>query len=586
MCITIIYFLPLRQKQKKLARFLLYIISEKRKGEYGVPWGKLYTTKNMSEKNSNSKPIRWSVFIPCFLIVGGAAILGIVNNAWLTEVTKAIFTWSLGNFGWLYQVIAVVTLILVSLLCFSKIGTIKLGGPEAKAKYSFGSWFAMTLTGGIATGLITYGVNEVLIYFGNVYGELDGYGVQAYSNEAAYFAMGRSFYNWTVIPYAMYALSGVIIAYMYFNRKQELSVSASLTPLFGEKVTKGFWKALVDVLSVLAIALGLVASLGAGLALIGTGLSAAYGIAQGPVVWFILTAIITVTFTAASVAGIDKGIKWLAGMTSKIFYVLLILLFIIGPTVYILNMANVGLGYWLDRFWMWGFDPYTVGGEALVTWWTMYDWAIWIAYAPLMGIFFAIIAYGRTIRQFLIINWILPASFGFVWFSVWGSTALDWQISGKADIIAAINEGGAVSGIWEFLKHVPLGAILIPVIIITLIAAFSTTADTMSTTIAALCTEGARHDEEPALWQKVVWGVSIGLIACIMVAFGGGSQGVDGVKYLAACGGFVVLAIFILQVIASIKVFFFDPQTKKDIEECAEYTDKNIQAGTAKTGEA
>ena len=69
---------------------------------------------------------------------------------------------------------------------------------------------------------------------------------------------------------------------------------------------------------------------------------------------------------------------------------------------------------------------------------------------------------------------------------------------------AAINEGGAVSGIWEFLKHVPLGAILIPVIIITLIAAFSTTADTMSTTIAALCTEGARHDEEPALWQKVV----------------------------------------------------------------------------------
>lgn len=35
----------------------------------------------------------------------------------------------------------------------------------------------MTLTGGIATGLITYGVNEVLIYYGNIYGELDGYGI-------------------------------------------------------------------------------------------------------------------------------------------------------------------------------------------------------------------------------------------------------------------------------------------------------------------------------------------------------------------------------------------------------------------------
>ena len=26
--------------------------------------------------------------------------------------------------------------------------------------------------------------------------------------------MGRCFYNWTFIPYAMYALSGVLIAYM------------------------------------------------------------------------------------------------------------------------------------------------------------------------------------------------------------------------------------------------------------------------------------------------------------------------------------------------------------------------------------
>ncbi len=520
----------------------------------------------MSEKNTAQKPVRWSVFVPCFLVIGGAAILGVVNNAWLTEGASAIFGWSLGNFGWLYQLVAMGTLLLISLLAFSKLGNIRLGGPEAKAKHSFGSWFAMTLTGGIATGLITYGVNEVLIYFGNIYGELDGYGIPALSDEAAYFSMGRCFYNWTVIPYAMYALSGVLIAYLYFNRGKELSVAASLTPLFGEKVMHGFWKSLVDVLSVLAIALGLAASLGAGLALIGTGLSSAYGIAQGPLVWFILTAIITVTFTAASVTGIDKGIKWLAGLTSKIFYVLLILLFIIGPTIYILNMANVGLGYWLDRFWMWGFDPSTVGGSALVTWWTMYDWAIWIAYAPLMGIFFAIIAYGRTIRQFLVINWMLPSAFGFVWFAVWGGTALNWQIAGKADIISAIQSNGAVAGIWEFLKHVPLGSILIPAIIITLIAAFSTTADTMSTTISALCTQGARHDEEPALWQKIVWGASIGLIACIMVAFGGGAQGVDGVKYLAACGGFVVLAIFILQVFSAVKVFFFDPATKLDIQ--------------------
>jgi hypothetical protein len=43
-----------------------------------------------------------------------------------------------------------------------------------------------------------------------------------------------------------------------------------------------------------------------------------------------------------------------------------------------------------------------------------------------------------------------------------------------------------------------------------------------------------------------------------MVAYGGGEQGVDGVKYLAAAGGFMVLFIFTLQVISSIKMFFID----------------------------
>ena len=52
--------------------------------------------------------------------------------------------------------------------------------------------------------------------------------------------MGRVFYNWTFIPYAIYALTGVIMAYLYYNRNKELSVAASLTPLFGEKVNKGF----------------------------------------------------------------------------------------------------------------------------------------------------------------------------------------------------------------------------------------------------------------------------------------------------------------------------------------------------------
>lgn len=509
-------------------------------------------------KNEQSKNVRWSVFVPSFLIIGGGALLGIVNNELLTSICSNIFGWSLKSFGWLYQWAAIVCLVLCVLLTFTKLGKIRLGGKDARAKYSFASWFAMTLTGGIATGCITYGANEIMIYFGNIYGELDALGIEPLSNEAAFFGMGRVFYNWTFIPYAMYALAGCLMAYVYFNKKEELSVSASLVPLFGPKVKTGIFRTVIDTLSIIALGFGLSSGLGAGLTLIGTGLEAAYGIKQSPIVWFILFVIITATFTIASITGLDKGIKWLADGTSKIFYVLLIFLLVVGPTLYILNMTNVGLGYWMDNFWTWGFDPYTVGGEALVTWWTMYDWSAWIAYAPLMAVFFAMISYGRTIRQFMVVNWIMPSVFGIIWFGVWSGTALNWQTTGAADLIGAIQNGSAISALWAFLEKIPLSFIIIPLIIITLIAAFSTTADTMSTTISQVCTVGSSFNKEPANWQKIVWGVSIGLIAVVMVIFGGGAQGVDGVKYLSGVGGFCVFPVFLLQIASTIKTFFVD----------------------------
>lgn len=509
-------------------------------------------------KEANFKKVRKGVFWPAFIVVGGAACLGIFNNKLLTDVAKNTFTWSLQSFGWLYQLISIISLITVALITFSKLGKVRFGGADAKPKFPFLTWFAMALTGGIATGVVTYGVNEPIIYFGNIYGEITNSGVEPGSFMAAIYAIARCFYNWTFIPYAMYSLSGLVVAYMYFNRKKPLSVTATLIPLFGEKVTKGIWANIIDTLSLLAIALGLASSLGAGLALVGSGMELSYGIKQGPIVWLGLSILITATFTVASSLGIDKGIKWLADFNSKIFYILLIFLFIIGPTLYICRTSTSGLAYWFQNFWQWGLDPIDMGGEALVMWWTLYDWAIWIAYAPLMGIFLAMISYGRTIREFMIINWILPSVFSIVWFGIWGSTALHWQQQGKIDLIATIKQSGAVAGLWSFLGKLPLGAILIPVVMLTLVISFATAADAMTTTIASLCIEESKHDEEPPIWQKILWGVSIGAIAFFMVAYGGGAQGVDGVKYLAAAGGFMVLFIFVLQVISAIKMFFID----------------------------
>lgn len=501
------------------------------------------------------RAVHTGIFIPTVAVMLTAVTIGLVDNESLVAIAKRIFYFSLSDFAWLYQALAFLALVVIAGVFFSKSGAIRLGGADAKPLFSFPATFALALTGGIATGVITYAVNEPIIYYGNVYGEIDKQSFAALSGEAAVFSMARSFHNWSFIPYAMYSIVGLMIAFMHFNRKKPFTIAATLYPLFGARVDKPWVGTVISIFAVLAIALGLASSLGAGLALIGSGLETHYGIASNPVLWFVLVAVIGVVFVASAVSGLARGIRFLSALNTYVFYVFLLILLLIGPIAYILSLSSTAFGYWLDNFFLWSFDTKESGGEALVTWWTMYDWAIWIAYAPLMGLFLARISYGRTIREFLIINWILPSVFGMVWFAVWGGTALKWQADGVINLVAVVKAQGAVAGLWAFLQNLPLAALLVPMAIFTLIISFSTAANAMTSTIAAICTRDIRADEESPMWQKVLWGVLICAAAYIMVAFGGGAQGVDGIKFLAAAGGFSVLFVFALIVIAAARLF-------------------------------
>lgn len=505
----------------------------------------------------NTKRLNMLVFVPAFAIILIAVVVGLVDNETLVRVAKAIFFFSLSDFGWLYQLLAFAALAVTGYIFFSKSGDIRLGGKDAKPAFSLVSTFAMALTGGIATGVVTYSVNEPIIYLGNIYGEIANQSFQPGSAEAAIFALARCFHNWSFIPYAMYSVVGLMIAYMHYNRKEQFSIASALVPLIGERAMQPMVRTIINVISVLAIALGLASSLGAGLALISSGMEAQYGIASNPTTWLLLTLLIAAVFITSALSGLRRGIQFLSSVNAYVFYGLVVILLLIGPFNYVLSLSTTSFGYWLNNFFIWSFDTKEMGGEALVTWWTMYDWSIWIAYAPLMGLFLARISYGRTLREFLVINWILPSAFGMVWFAIWGGSAIKWQLDGTLDLVAVITDKGAVAGLWGFLQNLPLAALFVPLIIFTLIISFATAADSMTSTIATICTHDISADEEAPKSQKLIWGLSISAIAYVMVAFGGGAQGVDGIKFLAAAGGFTVLFLFILIVMSAARVFLF-----------------------------
>uniref|UniRef100_UPI001CEFA4DC BCCT family transporter n=1 Tax=Treponema pedis TaxID=409322 RepID=UPI001CEFA4DC len=200
----------------------------------------------------------------------------------------------------------------------------------------------------------------------------------------------------------------------------------------------------IDTLSMLAIAIGLCTALTMCITLIITGLNASYGVSNNLTMFITVGVLIVAMFTLSSYVGLDKGLKKLAGINAYFYYGLLILLLVTGPTLYILRNTTAGMAEWLHNFWKWGLDPIDIGGAPLTRSWTLFDFAFWVAYAPVTGIFLGQISYGRTIRECLIVNLVLPAVFGIVWFGVWGSTALNMQLTGQVDLVGIIQNSNAV----------------------------------------------------------------------------------------------------------------------------------------------
>lgn len=518
---------------------------------------------NKSEEKLN-KNIRWSVFIPSFIFMLVFAIYGIINSDGFTSYANSFFDWSLDSFGWLYQLAFISSLIFLIVLLFSKKGNIRIGGEDAKPKYKFLTWFSMVLIGGVATGIVTWGVNEPLIYYGNIYGELNTLGVSPFSNEAARFAMGRAFYNWSFFPYSVYTLSGLLTAYVYYNKKKKLSVTSTLEPILGDKLNNRVLCDGIDILALLGNVLGLCSGLGTCIIMITTGLHYIYNIPNSLNLFIIVGLIIVFLYTFSTYIGMDKGLKKIAGLNSYFYYGFLILLFIIGPTLFILKNTFAGFAEWLNNFWLWALDPNTIGGKELTQSWTLYNWSYWIAFAPVMGIFLGQISYGRTIREFITVNLIMPAIFGLIWFGIWGSSAIFMQSSGNVDLANTVINQNAVTALWQFLENLPfnLGKILIPINIFVIVISFVTAADATSNNVASICVKDIPIGSEAPGFLKASWGIIIGIVAIILAAFGGTEQGVEGIKAVSAAGGFFVLFLFILQIISAIKMFYFDNISK------------------------
>lgn len=469
----------------------------------------------LSEDWSNSVDRKSNfVFIVSILITFGVVLWGLFSPHTFGAFANNLFNGLTRYFGWGYILSMNLFVGFCIFIAFSRFGRVRLGKNTDRPEYSNASWFAMLFSAGMGVGLVFYGAAEPLIHFAGL-----PFGAPEGSVLAARHAMQISFFHWGLQPWAGYAVIAMPMAYYQFRYNAPGLISSLFIPLVGEKKVRGTFGKVIDILAVFATLAGITTSLGLGTLQLNSGANAIMGLSKNTFVQICIIVILGMFYTGSAVMGIDKGIKKVADFNLWVCMLLLIGLFILGPTLPIIASLLTGIGDFLSGFVKESFmmSPYGGRYEAHLHNWTLYYWAWWIAWAPFVGSFVARISRGRTIRQFITGVLIVPALGSFTWFAVFGTSALHLELVEGVHIVADVVRDVSV-GAFEVYKYYPMGSIMSALMIVLISTFFITSANSATFVLAMFSNQG---DQNPAKLKMTIWGVLMAALAIVLLLTGG-----------------------------------------------------------------
>ncbi|MCD8350840.1 MAG: BCCT family transporter [Planctomycetaceae bacterium] len=484
-----------------------------------------------------AKKLRPSIIIFPSLIFITLIIIGFINAEAFITTLNGWFVALMTSFGWLISVGMLLFIAFMLVLLFHPIGNIRLGGPNAQPRLTTWQWFSIALCAGIGTGVVFWGSVEPLLFTMQPAPSLH---LEPGGNDAIIWAMRTTFLHWTFTPYAIYVTFGVILAYVCYNMRKDNNVSSGFIPLLGNGATKGTFAAVVDIFTVFAIIGGVCGSLGYGILQLGIGMDIIFGVKPSNLLSIAICGVIVLVYIGSSISGLRKGIMWLSDKNAWIFMIMLAFVLFCGPTAYIMNLLTQSAGSYLNNFVesMTYTAPFP-DGQQWPQWWDMYWWTDWLSYGPIMGLFLVRLGYGRTIRTFVIVNWMLPSLFGFVWFAIFGGTVIHAQIFEGIDLFATYKSSGAEAMTFATFDLVPLAAIVKPIMLITIALSFITLANSMTSTVATMSLKDNSGVSEAPMWLKIFWGLLIGAASLVFTLSGG----IDGIKMVKTFAGFPILFV-------------------------------------------
>ncbi|EID17634.1 BCCT family transporter [Mycolicibacterium phlei] len=496
-----------------------------------------------------SRGVDWIVFGVTAVIALAFLAWGFVSTESLATASDNALSWVMNNTGWLFVVTASGFVVFILYLALSRYGAIPLGRDDEEPEFRAVSWVAMMFSAGMGIGLMFFGVAEPLSHLVTPPPGTGGVN----DPDVVKNAMATTLFHWALHPWAIYAVVGLAIAYGVYRKGRLQLVSTAFEPLIGERAN-GPWGKVIDMLAIFATLFGSAASLGLGALQIRSGLQIVGGIGEtGNAVLIMIIAVLTVAFVLSAVSGVARGIQWLSNINMVLAVLLAVFVFVVGPTVFILNLLPTSLGSYMADFAAMSARTGAEGPD-VNEWlqsWTIFYWAWWVSWTPFVGMFIARISRGRTIRQFVAGVLLVPSLVSLIWFAVFGGAAINEQQAG-ADLAG---EGSIEEQLFGLLGQYPIATVASVLVMVLVAIFFVSGADAASVVMGSLSERGTI---KPGRGTVVFWGVATGAVAAVMLLVGG-EDALTGLQTITIVAALPFLLVMIGMAVALMRDLRKDP---------------------------
>ena len=210
-------------------------------------------------------------------------------------------------------------------------------------------------------------------------------------------------------------------------------------------------------------------------------------------------------------------------------------MFVTGPTASILSTLGTGVVDYVSAFVPMSLATEGAPGDAWTREWIAFFWAWWIAWAPFVGTFIARISRGRTIRGVVTGVVLVPSLVSVVWFSVFGGTSLERELSGAVSVADRAEEAKSSATLVVF-DTLPLTGFLLVLLVPVLALLFITSADSASFMLGSTTSGGSMKPPRP---MRLMWSFAAAFAAVLLLS--GGSDSLRGAAVVAAAPFTVIL---------------------------------------------